>query len=104
MDNLKPALVSWFFNNSTGKLELDCYLEVTLENTSDVRMIYIRARSQPAEVSLLRVPPEASREDIENYIKHDENAFELLKKAKVCEGEIFRTIDRRGNAVDFLKN
>lgn len=102
---MKPVLITWYFDPSTGDIKLDCYLE--LDDPSQVqavRMVYVRAGVQQANPALLHLPEGSERQDVEMYItdkKNRDSVLQKLNQAKVKENEIIRK-KLATNAIDFL--
>jgi hypothetical protein len=102
---MKPVLITWGFNPHNGEIYLDAYLELNNpERAAVVPMIYIRAEFQKVNVSLLHIPEDASRKDIEEYVTSSTGKDEVVQKlndAKVRKDEVIRK-KLATNAIDFL--
>jgi hypothetical protein len=102
---MKPVLITWGFNPHNGEIYFDAYLELNNpENASLVSMVYIRAEFQKVNVSLLHIPEDASRKDIEEYVTSSTGKDEVVQKlndAKVRKDEVIRK-KLATNAIDFL--
>lgn len=100
-----PVLITWGFNTRTGKIELDCYLELDdPKHASAVKMVYLRKDMNNHEASLLRLPEGAEREDVESWLKTEklDKVIEKLNKAKVKQQDIVRKKHEGGNTMDFI--
>jgi len=105
MDELLPVLITWHFNPSNGKLELDCFLECDdPKHAPAVKHVYLRAGVHQSTVSLLHIPKDCGREYVETWMKEadQKDVVELLTKAKVQQSDIVREKHKGGNVIDFL--
>ncbi len=103
---MKPVVITWGFCQYTGKLYLDCFLEVTdcSKAGTAVKMMELRGSTQGTHLALLRIPKEMDREYVEDYIKEGDfhSVVQLLNKAKVRASEITRKRVSDNNAIDFI--
>jgi len=100
-----PVLITWHFNPSNGKLELDCFLECNdHKHAPAVKHVYLRAGVHQSKVSLLHIPLGSGRGDLESWMKEadQKDVLELLNKAVVQQSDIVRKKNEGGNALDFL--
>ena len=101
---MKAVVISWGFSTHDGKPYLDCYIEVdhNSENVGAVKMMELRGTTQGTKLALLKIPKEAGREYIEEYIAHNtEDVIKLLRSAFVRSSEITRT-RHENSAIDFI--
>ena len=101
---MKPVVITWGFSQYDGKPYLDCYIEVDHDshNVGAVKMMELRGSTQGTKLALLKIPKEAGREYIEEYIAHNtEDVIKLLKSAFVRSGDITRT-RHENSAIDFI--
>lgn len=101
---MKPVVISWGFSQYDGKPYLDCYIDVdhNSENVGAVKMMELRGSSQGTKLALLKIPKEAGREYVEDYISHGgDEVIKLLKSAFVRSSEITRT-RHENSAIDFI--
>ena len=104
MDSI-PVLITWGFNPSNGKLELDCFLELNNPKHAEaVGHIYLRAGVHNHSVALLHIQTEcATRKFVEEWmgVGDSESVVGMLKKAKVHQNDIVRK-KNDVNSVDFI--
>jgi hypothetical protein len=102
---MKPVLITWGFNPLNGEIYLDAYLELNNpERAAVVPMVYVRAEFQKVNVSLLHIPDDASRKEIEDYVASGQPKNDVVKKlteAIVRKDEVIRR-KLATNAIDFL--
>ena len=101
---MKPVVISWGFNPYNGKPYLDCYLTINdLDDTTAIRMIDLRGKTQGTQMALLRIPKGCHREDIEEYISYNTaEVIETLRKARITPNDILRKKYSESNAIDFI--
>lgn len=93
-ENLKPVLFTWGFDRS-GHIYLDSFLEVT-DRRADVqaaKMMQLRMRFQMTNMSMLRIPKDADRDDIKRYVEsahYDKSVVKKLKEAEVNLDDLIR--------------
>lgn len=102
---MKNILITWGFHPLNGHIYLDCYTEIKSGSDAETaRMMSLRSKSQDTHLSLLRVPEDWDREDMQLYIVHSTpDNIKTLVKAKVQPNEIFRKRHSESNAIDFIK-
>ena len=101
---MKAVIITWGFSQENGKPYLDCYTEVdhNSNNVVNVKMMELRGIHQGTKLALLKIPKDAGRDYVNDFIKLDsEEVIKLLKSAFVRSSEITRT--RHENAaIDFI--
>lgn len=101
---MKYLVITWGFCQHSGTPYLDCYLEITdaKKDAHAIRMMELRGSTQGTTLTLLRVPKDCERKDMDNYIKYmTPETLALLKKAKVRYNDITRK-GVENQAIDFI--
>ncbi len=94
MDDSKHILITWGFDQN-GNIYLDNYLEIT-DRRADVqaaKMMQLRMRFQMTNMSMLRIPKDADRDDIKRYVEsahYDKSVVKKLKEAEVNLDDLIR--------------
>lgn len=100
-----PVLITWGFEQRSGKVELEVFLDLTVEDSaSNVRHVYTRAQFTNTNVSLFHLPDGATREDLQVWFEFTEKKelIEKLNKSIVRQDQVVRKKHEGSNSLDFI--
>lgn len=95
-------LISWGFNQTTGELYLDSFLNVE-RYPEAVKHLFLRADFQKTNISLISLPLGADRSDIDIWFSVDtKDALKKLNKSKIMNPNQILRKKEESNTLDFL--
>ena len=102
---MKQIVITWGYNPTEGKPELDCYLEITdvKHDGTAIRMMDLRSRfNNSNKMALFNVDDNFTREMMQDYIKtNTPSMIAMLNKASIRAGDVLRK-SYDNQAIDFI--